>query len=97
MLKNQEREFSGQFRLRLPKSLHFGLAREAEEQGVSLNSYILYLLSTRFTQEKAAQAEHRLQDTVQEVHEMVSSITVGETEPAGFAWNSSGSSNYVTQ
>ena len=31
--------------LRLPKSLHARLAREAEQEGVSLNQYALYRLS----------------------------------------------------
>jgi predicted RNase H-like HicB family nuclease len=39
--------FSGQTRTRLPKSLHASLSREAKIEGVSLNSYIVYLLSER--------------------------------------------------
>lgn len=38
-------EFSGQLRLRLPKSLHAILADEAERDGVSLNTLIVTLLS----------------------------------------------------
>src|SRR5947209_899360 len=37
--------FSGQFRLRLPKSLHATLSAHAEEDGVSLNTFIVHLLS----------------------------------------------------
>jgi len=37
---------SGKFTLRLPKSLHYRLAREAEKEGVSLNQYALYKLSS---------------------------------------------------
>jgi predicted HicB family RNase H-like nuclease len=37
--------FSGQFRLRIPKKLHAELAGEASEEGISLNSYILTLIS----------------------------------------------------
>ncbi|MGQ9779184.1 MAG: type II toxin-antitoxin system HicB family antitoxin [Bacillota bacterium] len=37
-------EYSGKFTLRLPKSLHRELAIQAEEEGVSLNQYILYLI-----------------------------------------------------
>jgi len=36
---------SGQFRLRLPRSLHAWLAQEAERQGVSLNSLIVSMLA----------------------------------------------------
>ena len=40
------RPFSGQTRLRLPKSLHASLSFEAKRDGVSLNTYIVMLLST---------------------------------------------------
>lgn len=38
-------EYSGQFRVRLPKHLHAKLAAQAEEEGVSLNSLIIAFLS----------------------------------------------------
>jgi len=38
---------SGQTRLRLPKSLHAILVEEAKNEGVSLNTYIIHLLSER--------------------------------------------------
>lgn len=37
--------FSGKFVIRLPKSLHYRLAIEAKQEGVSLNQYALYKLS----------------------------------------------------
>jgi predicted RNase H-like HicB family nuclease len=40
-------EFSGQLRLRFPKSLHSELSREAEREGVSLNSHMIRLLAER--------------------------------------------------
>lgn len=40
-------EYSGKFTLRLPRSLHRDLAREAELENVSLNQYILYVLAER--------------------------------------------------
>jgi predicted RNase H-like HicB family nuclease len=40
-------EFSGQLRVRLPKWLHAELSREAEREGVSLNMFIVSLLSDR--------------------------------------------------
>ncbi|MDR0721300.1 MAG: type II toxin-antitoxin system HicB family antitoxin [Treponema sp.] len=39
-------QYSGKFVLRLPKTLHARLAMEAEKEGVSLNQYALYRLST---------------------------------------------------
>jgi len=41
------REYSGKFVLRLPVCLHEKLAREAEKEGVSLNQYVVSLLSER--------------------------------------------------
>ena len=38
-------DFSGKFIVRIPKSLHYRLAIEAEQEGVSLNQYALYKLS----------------------------------------------------
>ncbi len=40
-------KYSGKFVVRLPKSLHARLAREAEKEGVSLNQYTLYKLSVQ--------------------------------------------------
>jgi predicted RNase H-like HicB family nuclease len=37
--------YSGKFLMRVPKRLHAALARAAKTQGVSLNQYVLYLLT----------------------------------------------------
>ena len=39
------KEYSGQFKLRLPKSLHKQLAEQSKVEGVSMNQYCVYLLS----------------------------------------------------
>jgi antitoxin HicB len=39
-------KFSGQFNVRVPRSLHRTLARTAEEEGVSLNALITQLLNS---------------------------------------------------
>ena len=39
------KEYSGQFKLRLPKSLHKQLAEHSRSEGVSMNQYCVYLLS----------------------------------------------------
>ena len=44
--------YSGQLRLRMPKSLHSALAVEAEGEGVSLNTHIVTLLSERHVEKK---------------------------------------------
>lgn len=40
-----EEKYSGMFRLRIPKSLHYKLALNAKLEGISMNQYCLYLLS----------------------------------------------------
>ena len=37
--------YSGQFKLRMPKSLHQTLAANAKKEGISMNQYCIYLLS----------------------------------------------------
>ena len=41
----QRREYSGKFNVRIPKSLHAALAREAEAEGVSLNQLVVTKLA----------------------------------------------------
>ena len=38
-------KYSGQFKLRIPKSLHKSLAEHSKKEGISMNQYCLYLLS----------------------------------------------------
>lgn len=44
-------DYSGQFKLRIPKSLHKTLAEHSKEEGLSMNQYCLYLLSKNDTAE----------------------------------------------
>ena len=37
--------YSGQFKLRIPRSLHRALAEHSQREGVSMNQYCVYLLS----------------------------------------------------
>ena len=37
--------YSGQFKLRIPKSLHRSLAEHSKAEGISMNHYCLYLLT----------------------------------------------------
>lgn len=41
-------EFSGEYKLRMPKSLHQRLMQRAKAEGVSMNQYCVYLLSQAF-------------------------------------------------
>jgi len=45
-------DFSGKFVLRIPRGLHRSLDREAKKQGVSLNTYVLHLLTERHAMTK---------------------------------------------
>lgn len=38
-------KYSGQFKLRIPKSLHRQLAEHSKREGISMNQYCLYLLT----------------------------------------------------
>ena len=40
-----EEEYSGQFKLRIPKSLHKSLAEHSKTEGINMNQYCLYLLT----------------------------------------------------
>lgn len=42
---NALEDYSGQFKLRLPKSLHKELTEKSKQEGISMNQYCLYLLS----------------------------------------------------
>ena len=53
-LPEPKTRFSGQFNVRVPKDLHRELVRKAEEEGVSLNALVTYLLSQSIKAEKAA-------------------------------------------
>lgn len=45
---------SGKFLMRVPKRLHSDLSRAAKREGVSLNQYVLYLLTARHSSNEAA-------------------------------------------
>jgi len=49
-----EKEYSGRLVLRLPKSLHAKLSRGAEEDGTSLNQYLVMLLSGEYERDSIA-------------------------------------------
>ena len=46
--------YSGKFLMRVPKRLHADMARAAKTQGVSLNQYVLYLLTARHAEKRRA-------------------------------------------
>ena len=42
---SSDESYSGQFKIRIPKSLHRQLAMQSKKEGISMNQYCLYLLS----------------------------------------------------
>jgi len=42
---NSLEQYSGQFKLRLPRSLHRSLAEHSQREGISMNQYCVYLLA----------------------------------------------------
>lgn len=42
---NDLENYSGQFKIRMPKSLHRSLAERSKKEGISMNQYCVYLLS----------------------------------------------------
>jgi hypothetical protein len=70
----QEKEFSGQLRLRLPKALHKQLAQSAAEEGVSLNMLIVYLVSANHARRRSLRNAvechyaHKVEITLTTVH-----------------------------
>lgn len=44
-VSNDPSKYSGQFKLRIPKSLHMALSVNARREGISMNQYCIYLLS----------------------------------------------------
>lgn len=44
-LPDSMEHYSGQFKLRIPKSLHRLLSEHSQQEGISMNQYCVYLLS----------------------------------------------------
>lgn len=51
-----DKEFSGRISIRIPKSLHKELSITAKRESVTLNQYIVYLLSMNHELNKAQSA-----------------------------------------
>ena len=44
-LPDSDDNYSGQFKFRMPKSLHRALSEHAKQEGISMNQYCIYLLT----------------------------------------------------
>lgn len=72
-------DYSGKFTLRLPKTLHKELVLRAEDEGVSLNQYILYLISKGLNKETSA---------AKEMNNQSYAVFMIEAENAAESWKS---------
>jgi antitoxin HicB len=72
----REDRFSGKFPLRLPKSLHRSLAEGAEQDRVSLNQYILMLLSEKHTLYQLKKLLTEREESICEEPEFIPTISV---------------------
>lgn len=52
-------DYSGQFKLRMPRSLHRLLAEHSKKEGISMNQYCVYLLSSNDAALSLAHFEER--------------------------------------
>ena len=53
-----DKNLSGKFLMRMPKRLHAELVRNANVEGVSLNQYLLYLISQRNVEQYLSRVAH---------------------------------------
>jgi predicted HicB family RNase H-like nuclease len=65
--------YSGQTRLRLSKSLHLVLSQEAKSEGISLNSYIVQLLSERHI-------AHKTDEKLETIQNILFGVIMGQTK-----------------
>ena len=77
-------EYSGQTRLRLPKSLHRDLTLEASREGISLNSFIVAKLSEQIGTTRVLQELRRLRCQVREIWEATQQRIDSAAEPAQY-------------
>jgi predicted HicB family RNase H-like nuclease len=69
-------EYSGQFRLRVPKALHAVLANQADQEGCSLNTYVATLLAFRSGQVRThTQVASELRNLLDQIRQDIVSHT----------------------
>jgi hypothetical protein len=72
--KKGKDEYSGRFLVRLPKILHQNLALGAQENGISLNQYIIYLLASNFELDKQGKQFNRLISEISSIGDVIWNI-----------------------
>jgi len=69
------KQYSGQFVLRIPRTLHGTLTKDAKLEGVSLNTYISYLLSERHIQVRIGKQIEHWNVGLKQVYETIKKLT----------------------
>ena len=72
---------SGQLRLRMSKSLHAALSNEAEDEGISLNTYIVTLLSERHIEKKLMNKIETIESLIKATNSKRISDFINSTQP----------------
>jgi predicted RNase H-like HicB family nuclease len=75
--------YSGQFRLRIPRSLHHQLTVIAEQEGVSLNQFILTILAARVGSERIARLERVVERLANRLLQPCAQATSTEMDVSG--------------
>lgn len=70
-LPQTEQEYSGKFISRIPKSLHRRLVEQSSEDGVSLNQYVITILSGTVSEKEVAS---KMGEVLQEMERVVNRI-----------------------
>jgi antitoxin HicB len=76
-LPSYTEEHSGKFNVRIPRSLHRSLALAAEDEGISLNQYVVTLLARGDAQ---ARIERRVANVESELHAIHASMPRGRRD-----------------
>lgn len=81
-LPSYPEEYSGRFNLRLPRSLHRSLAQGAENDGISLNQYVMSVLARGDAQTQIERRLDRLQSQVASLGQSLSDNTSQPPDPS---------------
>lgn len=76
--------FSGQTRLRIPKSLHAALAIEAKKEGLSLNTYLVQLLSEKNVLNQIRKEIEEIREEIKSLKSKVSESRISATSGISF-------------
>jgi len=60
--REQEEDFSGRILIRIPKTLHWRIARSARREGVSINQFLLSVITQGLTLSEVREPLHKSED-----------------------------------